>query len=373
MIRLLSIQPVAERGGSDQALLRMVRSLPSDEFDCHLVLPGAAPLAPEYEAAGATLHEVPMRRISTGHGAADWAAYGAGWTPAVARITRLVRRLDATVVHSNSLHSWYGWAAAAITRRPHVWHAREIVVQSRAALRVERVLTRRFTTDVIAMSQAIADQLDAPRIHVVRETVDDAEFRPDRAGRFREAAGIPDDVPLVGAAGRLDTWKGFDVFLDAFERARRDLPALHAVIAGGPVTGKEAYAAHLADRAAALGVHWAGLRADMPDVYADLDVFALPSTEPEPYGLAAVEALACGTPTIVTAAGGAPEILARAPSGGGTVVAPGDADALARAMVELSPATTAARQRAERPSRQPPSEMDRFAAILGTAAGRGRA
>jgi hypothetical protein len=37
MIRLLSIQSVAERGGSDQLLVRMVRSLPSDEFDCHVV------------------------------------------------------------------------------------------------------------------------------------------------------------------------------------------------------------------------------------------------------------------------------------------------------------------------------------------------
>jgi glycosyltransferase involved in cell wall biosynthesis len=350
----------------------MVRSLPSDRFDCHLVVPGAAPLAPEYEAAGATLHVVPMRRLSTSHGAAGWAGYAAGWSPAVARITSLVRRLDASVVHSNSLHSWYGWAAAAITRRPHVWHAREIVVQSPAALRVERVLTRRFTTDVIAMSQAIADQLDAPRIHVVRETVDGDEFRPDRAGRFREDAGIPDDAPLVGAAGRLDTWKGFDVFLDAYERARRDRPDLRAVVAGGPVTGKEAYAARLAERAATLGVHWAGLRTDMPDVYADLDLFALPSTEPEPYGLAAVEALASGTPTIVTAAGGAPEILARAPAGSGAVIAPRDAAALARAMVELAPVTTGTGRRAARPSRQPPSEMDRFAAILQAAAGPNR-
>ena len=144
------------------------------------------------------------------------------------------------------------------------------------------------------------------------------------------------------------------------------------MIAGGPVTGKEAYATRLAARADALGVHWAGLRTDMPDVYADLDVFALPSTEPEPYGLAAVEALASGTPTIVTAAGGTPEILARAPAGSGAVVAPGDAAALARAMLELTPATTTAHRRAGRPARQPPSEMHRFAEIVRTAAGPNR-
>jgi hypothetical protein len=50
MIRLCSIQPVAERGGSDQALLRMLRSLPVD-FECHVVVPSDPPLRAEYEAA----------------------------------------------------------------------------------------------------------------------------------------------------------------------------------------------------------------------------------------------------------------------------------------------------------------------------------
>jgi hypothetical protein len=43
-----------------------------------------------------------------------------------------------------------------MTRRPHVWHAREIVVQSDRALTVERFLTRRFATRVICMSAAWA-------------------------------------------------------------------------------------------------------------------------------------------------------------------------------------------------------------------------
>ena len=42
------MQPVAERGGSDQALLRLVRSLPPDEFDFHIALPGPTPLADEF-------------------------------------------------------------------------------------------------------------------------------------------------------------------------------------------------------------------------------------------------------------------------------------------------------------------------------------
>jgi glycosyltransferase involved in cell wall biosynthesis len=372
MIRLLSVQPVAERGGSDHLLVRMLRSLPPDEFDCHVALPGPSPLAEEFDAAGAGLHSVPMKRLSTSHGAGEWVGYAAGWPVAVGRLVRLIRRLRIDVVHSNSLHSLYGWAAAAITGRPHVWHAREIVVQSRAAMQLERFLARHFAVKVVCMSQAIADQLDPANVEVVYETVDPAEFRPELAGRFRDGVGIPDDVPLVGLVGRIDTWKGFDVLLDAFARAKGRRPDLHLVVAGAPVTGKEQLAIDLATRATQLaGVHWLGPRTDTPELFADLDLFVLPSTEPEPYGIVVVEALASGAPVVVTDAGGAPEIVAHAAPGSGTTVPPGDAGALADAIVRIAPVTTDAATRKGRPALQPPAATGRVAEIFREAAERG--
>jgi glycosyltransferase involved in cell wall biosynthesis len=276
-----------------------------------------------------------MERISTSHGIEGWAGYALGWPVAVTRIARLVRRLDIDVVHTNSLHSWYGWAAAGLTRRPHVWHAREIVVQSGAALHVERFLTRHAATKVIAMSRAIADQLDpAADIVVIHEAADAAEFHPARAGRFRDRIGVPDDAPLAGTAGRIDTWKGIQVLLEAWRSVKIARPDAHLVVAGGAVRDKEAYFEALAQLAGGLAdAHWLGMRDDIPELFADLDVFVLASTEPEPYGLVVVEALASGVPVVATDAGGPPEILATARPGAGRLVPPGDADALASALV----------------------------------------
>lgn len=364
MIRLLTIQPVAERGGSDQALVRLLRSLPAVEFECHVVVPAAPPLRAELEATGAAVHVVPMERISTSHALDTWVRYGTGWPVAVGRIAKLIRDLQIDLVHTNSLHSWYGWAAASLTRRPHVWHAREITVQSAAALRVEQILTRHFATRVIAMSQAIADQLPGADVVVLHETVDPDEFSPAHAGRFRAAAGIPDDAPLVGAAGRIDTWKGFDVLLDAFPRVMERVPDAHLVVAGGPVTGKEAYADALHVLAATMPhTHWLGPRTDVPEILADLDVFVMPSTEPEPYGLVAVEALAAGTPVVMTDAGGPREIARDAVPGAARLVPVADAAALADAIVATLDArgpTTAAGRRA-RPALRTPEPPDRFA------------
>ena len=313
----------------------MIRLLPPDRFACHVALPAASPMAAEFAAAGAHLHVMPMERISTSHGAAAWLRYAALWPVTVARLWWLARRLHADVVHTNSLHSWYGWAVARLARRPHVWHAREIVAQSSSALRLERWLARHFATRVIAISHAVAEQLDPANVDVVFDDVDREEFSPAHAGRFRRQIKVADDVPLLGFVGRIDSWKGVDVVLDAVPLVRAHLPELQLVVAGGTVLGKEDYAAELQARAEHLGgVHWLGPRADIPELMADLDAFVAPSTLPEPFGLVLVEALASGVPVVATSIGGAPEIVAR--SGGlGLTVAPGDPRQLADAIVEL--------------------------------------
>ncbi|MGH9126658.1 MAG: glycosyltransferase [Acidimicrobiales bacterium] len=337
--RILSVQPVAERGGSDRALARTVRSLTAAGWECHIALPEPSPMAEEFIAGGATLHVVPMRRITTSGSLQYWLGYLVAWPLAVTRLTRLVRRLDASVVHSNSLHPWYGWAAADLTGRPHVWHAREIVVQSRAALALERWLCAHFAATVVAVSRAVADQLRPGNVVVVYDQVDGAEFRPGRAGAFRARIGLPDEAVVVGSAGRIDTWKGLDVLLDAVPELQRHRPDLEVAIAGAPVAGKEAFAERLSARARAMpGVHWVGARSDVADLIADLDVLVMASTEPEPFGLAAVEALASGVPVVATAAGGPLEILGPEPAGSGRLVAPGDAAALASAVLSLLPA-----------------------------------
>ncbi|HEV2310470.1 MAG TPA: glycosyltransferase family 4 protein [Acidimicrobiia bacterium] len=373
-IRLCSIQPVAERGGSDQAQLRMLRVLPRDEFECHVVVPSEPPLRAAFEAAGVTVHIIPMRRISRSHRLGDWVAYAAAWPVTVARLTRLLRRLEIDVVHTNSFHSWYGWAAAALARRPHVWHGREIVVQSRAALGLERFLIRRFSARVLSMSHAIADQLDGVDVTVVHETGDPDEFHPEQAGAFRGRVGIRDDVLLVGAAGRVDSWKGFDVLLDAFRRVRTTRDDVDLVVAGGPVKGKEDLYDSLVARAQGIsGTHWVGPRDDIGDLLADLDVFVLPSTEPEPYGLVLVEALMSGARVVATDAGGPPEILEEAEPHSGALVPARDAAAMATAILtELAEtsATSTARRAARHPRRAP--EPERFAAIFRAVVGSAR-
>jgi glycosyltransferase involved in cell wall biosynthesis len=91
----------------------------------------------------------------------------------------------------------------------------------------------------------------------------------------------------------------------------------------------------------------------MPDLLADLDVFVLASTNPEPFSTVLAEALACGVPVAAADNGGTPEMLADVPPDSGVLVIPGDALALADAVTRLVPTgpSSVSQRRGRRPMR----------------------
>jgi glycosyltransferase involved in cell wall biosynthesis len=226
-------------------------------------------------------------------------------------------------------------------------------MQSRAALRTERLLARWTARRVIAVSEAVAAQLCPANVVIIHEEAGTDEFYPGRAGRARPRYRLADRSPTIGYVGRIDTWKGLDVLLGCIPQLVGRCPDAQVVVAGAVVAGKEAYAAAVARRATDLGVHWLGPLSgpDAGDLIADLDCLVLASTAPEPWGLVLIEALACGVPVVATDAGGPVEILAGLPDAG-RLVPPSDPAALAAAIADILPATTSAELRRSRRARR---------------------
>jgi glycosyltransferase involved in cell wall biosynthesis len=167
-------------------------------------------------------------------------------------------------------------------------------------------------------------------------------------------------APMVFAAGRLASQKGFGVLLEAAARWRDLEPAPLLVIAGdGPLAGE------LRARAAALGVRaeFPGRRDDIPALLGSAAVFVLPSLwEGQP--LVLQEALRAGVPVVATHTGGIPDLTG---DDAALLVPPGDAARLADAVrsVLRDPALGARlRAAARRRGAALPSEDDAVAAVL---------
>ncbi|HRG56530.1 MAG TPA: glycosyltransferase, partial [Lacunisphaera sp.] len=183
----------------------------------------------------------------------------------------------------------------------------------------EETLLYRTCDEVIATTP---DQLDmivkdcgapAEQVHMIPPGYDDNRFFPvSAATRQAIRARLGFEGKVVLAIGRLARNKGYDLLLDAFSVVAPRIPdaVLHLAVGGSEQNANEQrILAELQAQAVALGlsgrVKFTGFvaDADLADHYRAADAFVL-SSRYEPFGMTAIEAMACGTPTVVTIHGG---------------------------------------------------------------------
>ena len=192
-----------------------------------------------------------------------------------------------------------------------------------------RAAQQRRATTALLSTPAAASRLVRPdpglRVHVLSGGIDDRLWAP-------RADGAGDALQDILFLGNLHERKGILVLLEAFARLAPALPAARLVVAGdGPLRAEvERRVAGQGGRVELLGsVERDRARALMQTC----SVYCCPSLG-EPFGMTALEAMACGKPVVATDAGGLGYLV---PDDGGRKVAPGDVEALAAALRETLP------------------------------------
>jgi glycosyltransferase involved in cell wall biosynthesis len=194
--------------------------------------------------------------------------------------------------------------------------------------RLLRVAQQRGATTVLLSTPAAASKLALaapPRLHV-------RELSPGIDATAWVPAGDREGAQEVLFLANLELRKGIHVALDAFFRLAPQLPAAQLLVGGtGPEleeVRRRLRTSPAADRVALLG------RVDRDraiPIMQSSDVYCLPSYG-EPFGMTALEAMACAKPVVATDAGGLRHLV---PEQGGRKVPVGDSRALAAALREL--------------------------------------
>ncbi len=160
-----------------------------------------------------------------------------------------------------------------------------------------------------------AGDYDVPpeKIHVIPPGYDDTRFFPvSLSSRQALKQKLKAEGPVVLALGRMAHNKGYDLLVRAMPVVLKRIPEARLILAVGSTdpTGQELeQIVQLRELARQLAIDGAIVFRDyipdelLPDYYRIADVFALCSRY-EPFGMTAVEAMACGTPTVVTTEGG---------------------------------------------------------------------
>jgi len=213
---------------------------------------------------------------------------------------------------------------------------------------------------VIAVSSEIKDELvrhgaRPERITVLLNAIDPAAFRriDGRGAAVRASLGIAADAQVIGAVGRLEPQKRFDLLIRAAAGLLAEHPALQLVIVGA---GSQDRA--LRQQAAACGMtdrcHFLGHRTDIADLHHAFDVF-VQSSKYEGTPNAVLEAMAMDTPIVATDAGGTRELMT--PDVHGLLVPIEDVDALQRAIRTTLTDPSSARGRAAAARRRVEREL----------------
>lgn len=332
-------------GGSEMMLLKVLERLDRQRFAPHVIsltTPGV--IAQRIGALG-----VPVDSIGMKPGVPSLSEF--------LRLVRIVKRLNPDVVHTWMYHAdLLGGLAARLAGVSAVgWCIRNCNLDSdktklstRAVVSLCGAISKWLPSRILSCSEKARQAhlrygYSADKMLVVPNGFDLARFRPneDARRRIRTELGLDVDTPLVGLIARFDPQKNHVGFFEAAGILHRKMPHVHFALAGQAVDIHNKALMQAITRAGVpANTHLLGLRSDMPEVMAALDVLAS-SSYGEAFPNVLGEAMACGVPCAVTDVGDSAYIVGDT----GRVVASGDMAGLAvalEAVLALPPAETSA-------------------------------
>jgi glycosyltransferase involved in cell wall biosynthesis len=320
-------------GGAELMLARLIESLDRGQVNNVVITLGSAgQVAGRIQRAG-----VPVVALGIGS-AAD--APSALW-----RLVRLIRQFQPDVLQTWLYHAdLVGTVAGTIARVPNiVWNIRCAELDPRDHPRSLPALLRVLAFASRCPSTIICNSAAGQRAHealgyrprrwcIIPNGFDTRAFQPSVAARaqLRRELAVPGNTRLVGLLARFHPMKDHTTFLNAAKIVTAARPDVHFVAAGRGVETARSID-NLVDELDLRGrIHLLPERSDAPRFFAALDV-AVSSSYGEAFPNVVGEAMACGTPCVVTDVGDSSYIVGDA----GMMVPPRDPVALAAGILRI--------------------------------------
>lgn len=330
MKRVLYMVAADEVAGAERVLADLVSAMPRDRV-LPIVAAPHGPVADLMTEAGAEVLPMPgvprLRNLPRAVGT-------------LRALTDLIDRAAPDVVQPNGEKlAVLGGRAAHRSRVPSVFWLHDAPGSGISGV-VQRAMARTPHAAAVACSRWMADAFRdrygmEPRAILNGVAVRDPLHRTGARDEF----GWADDHIVVAFVGRLQRWKGPDVFIRAASLAAARDPRLRFLVVGGALYGRdEGFAASLPGMASALGLGerliFTGHRDDVHDLISSSDVIVQASVTPEPGTIVVAESMMLGRPVIATGIGASSEMIEDGRTG--VLVAPGDPTILGQAMIALA-------------------------------------
>ncbi|MBJ7354221.1 MAG: glycosyltransferase family 4 protein [Thermoleophilaceae bacterium] len=345
--RVLAVSHTAVFGGAERSLLtQLTADVANGSCEAIFASP-SGPLSDLASARGLPVAEIPGFDRSFAASALELPRAALELIRNGRAIAEVSKREHIDLIHANSVRA----ALLAIAGRPFggpavVAHVRDCLPDSLRA-RVVAMIVRRGSVGVVANSNFAADAFrraasggDVAVVYNAVEVAAGEELEFDSAISVA-AAGV--EGPILTVIGQITPWKAQDVAIRTLAAVKPMLPGAKLVIVGSVKFEGETrfengrFEDDLRELAAALCVAndlmFTGEVSDVEPLLASSDIVLMPSWE-EPFGRAAVEAMACGKPVIATNVGGPSEFIEHGRNG--MLATPGVIEEWAEAVLTLA-------------------------------------
>ena len=333
-------------GGADYCLFKLASELNKKKFRAVVILSQKTEILDLYEKEGIKTYVIDMERIKKSINPFYLLKLLIKSIFTLQTLRKIIRNEQVDLVHGNDLLDIYGPAAAFLEKKPATQYVRWILESPVWLKKMITSVVYRLNTCVMTVSDAVAAKMfttgDCVRDRVVTcyDWIDMAKVGHKRSdSHIRSEYGFSNSSPLVGCVGRLEYWKGQDVFIKAAAIVHRQVPDARFLVVGGEVEGRgrESFGQTCRNLSKELGIEdqviFTGHRKDISHIMESLDVFVHASVNPDPLPGVVMEAMASTTPVVGANAGGVPEEMADRVTG--FLYPPDDSKTMAQKIIRL--------------------------------------
>lgn len=324
MKNILFIHQSSELYGSDKTLLYLVIGLKTKGHHPIVVLPNEGPLMELLLKEGVDVVVSPVFKISRKmFGFKNLLFLPHQIIKAFAVLDKINSQNRIDIVYSNTLAVLIGILYAWRRKIKHIWHVHEIIESPKPVVKFFKTLLARESNGTIIYNSAATKEFwnhNNPKLNkksvVVLNGMSHLAIHlteTDKLNIRKNLFGAKDNELVVALVGRISRWKGQLLLLEAFRNLLEKHPNTRLVYVGSPPPDQEVFLENLKHKIAEYRlqskVTLVPFQEEIAKVWEAIDIAVVPSTEPEPFGLVALEAMLASKPVIGANHGGLKEII----------------------------------------------------------------
>jgi glycosyltransferase involved in cell wall biosynthesis len=323
MINLLFIHQSGEMYGSDKTLLFLLKYLDKTRFTSVVILPTEGPLKTALENENIKVVIAPVLKLHRKmFSVKEIYNFLNDSKKAVSTIDILHKTHHFDIIYSNTLAVLLGINYARKRKIKHIWHIHEIIespklikpfflklIQIKANTKIiyNSFATSKFwnvNCTIARKSVVILNGLEC-----IKEILPEKEIQKIRLDFFNANS----NEIVIALIGRINSWKGQAILLEGFVELAKLNTNIKLVFIGSTPPNQDYLVADLHNKIAECNmkekVAIIPFQENIADFWQSIDIAVVPSIEPEPFGLVAVEAMLAKKPVVASNHGGLSEIV----------------------------------------------------------------